>query len=59
MREGDVIRSGIVDIGMVNEATIEGINDSSICINLGLLTQFKQSNTPKVDLILAVPRPAR
>jgi 16S rRNA U1498 N3-methylase RsmE len=60
MAPGDVLRCGIVDVGMTNEARIEEIcNKNGIRISLGKKSSLYSSIRPSIDLILAVPRPLR
>lgn len=61
MKEGDTLRCGISDVGMKDRAMIEVLDESKMTINFGKKEDLIVSDDiiPKVDLVLAVPRPLR
>ena len=58
LKVGDSLRTGILDLGMSNAATIEDMIDG-ITINLGSKENIYTTPAPKIDLLLALPRPQK
>ena len=58
LQPGDLIRSGIVNVGMTNHATIGRVDDG-VEVILGTRDNFYSGVAPCVDLILALPRPSK
>eukprot|EP01032_Pedospumella_encystans_P021968 gene21968-24906_t len=58
LQPGDPIRSAVINMGMTNNATIRNVGDD-VEVNLGCGSKFYLGNRPKVDLILALPRPQK
>jgi 16S rRNA (uracil1498-N3)-methyltransferase len=71
LQDKDNIRVGVVDIGITDKATVhfsppqeleERIGKESsgvIWVNLGQSTALIQREKPRIDLLLALPRPQR
>ena len=65
MKVGDPIRCGVVDVGMTESAKISDIVSNpkgimqSISIDLGSKDNLYINKRPKINIILAVPRPQK
>jgi len=56
---GDILKLGIVDVGMTNLGSLVNKRDDSLTLSLGGRKNFSLTPTLNIDLILAVPRPLR
>jgi len=56
---GDSIRIGVVDVGANDTSIIQNDNEHGITISLGHRSGLLLDEKPRVDLVLAVPRPLR
>ena len=59
---GDMVRAGIVDAGATNAAKVTWLADDAMRLELGeaahLLCPMPDSRRPRLDVLLAMPRPA-
>lgn len=58
LQPGDPIRSGVINVGMTNNAKIGQAGDD-VQVLLGTQDSFYSGIAPNVDLILAMPRPQK
>ena len=56
---GDTFKSGVLNVGVTNNASVVEISDSKMKISLGYLNDLISNERPQIDLILAIPRPLR
>jgi 16S rRNA U1498 N3-methylase RsmE len=59
LRSGDILKLGVLDVGVTDKAIVADKTDCSVIINLGPASDLIATHRPPIDLILAFPRPAR
>jgi 16S rRNA U1498 N3-methylase RsmE len=58
-KEGDILRCGIADEGLSNDAHIVTLDKQELKIELGSFENLLRVDKPRLDLTLAIPRPLR
>ena len=59
LKVGDVMKMGVLDVGITDNATVLSKTNDEVAISLGKSCDIMATPKPPVDLILAFPRPAR
>ena len=59
LKAGDTLKVGVLDVGKTDAAEVRSMSEHAITVALGPRAGWATNARPRVDLILAVPRPLR
>ena len=59
LKAGDTLKVGVLDVGKTDVAEVRSMSEHAITVALGPRSGWATNARPRVDLILAVPRPLR